>query len=93
MSVFVVTYGYSADEIELNQIRPTHRVWLKEQLDSGRLLASGPMVDRPSALLVWSAESIEELNALLDQDPFEIAGMIGERTIEAWNPIFGPFSA
>ena len=93
MSVFVVTYGYSADEIELNQIRPTHRVWLKEQLDSGRLLASGPMVDRPSALLVWSAESIEELNALLDQDPFEIAGMIGERTIEQWNPIFGPFSA
>ena len=92
MSVFVVTYGYSADEIELNQIRPTHRVWLKEQLDSGRLLASGPMVDRPSALLVWSAESIEELNALLDQDPFEIAGMIGERTIEQWNPIFGPFS-
>ena len=88
-----MTYGYSADEIELNQIRPTHRVWLKEQLDSGRLLASGPMVDRPSALLVWSAESIEELNALLDQDPFEIAGMIGERTIEAWNPIFGPFSA
>jgi uncharacterized protein YciI len=93
MSVFVVTYGYSADEIELNQIRPTHRVWLKEQLDSGRLLASGPMVDRPSALLVWSAESIEELNALLDQDPFEIAGMIGERTLEQWNPIFGPFSA
>ena len=93
MSVFVVTYGYSADEIELNQIRPTHRVWLKEQLDSGRLLASGPMVDRPSALLLWSAESIEELNALLDQDPFEIAGMIGERTLEQWNPIFGPFSA
>jgi len=93
MSVFVVTYGYSADEIELNQIRPTHREWLKEQLDSGRLLASGPMVDRPSALLVWSAESIEELNALLDQDPFEIAGMIGERTLEQWNPIFGPFSA
>jgi uncharacterized protein YciI len=93
MSVFVVTYGYSADEIELNQIRPNHRVWLKEQLDSGRLLASGPMVDRPSALLVWSAESIEELNALLDQDPFEISGMIGERTIEQWNPIFGPFSA
>jgi len=30
---------------------------------------------------------------LLDQDPFEIAGMIGERTLEQWNPIFGPFSA
>ena len=92
MSVFVVTYTYSADEIELNQIRPTHRVWLQEQLDAGMLLASGPMVDRQAALLIWKSSSIEELNSLLDQDPFEIAGMIGERTIEAWNPVFGPFS-
>jgi hypothetical protein len=50
------------------------------------------MVERQAALLIWSSSSIEELNALLDQDPFEIAGMIGERTIEAWNPVFGPFS-
>jgi len=50
------------------------------------------MVDRPSALLIFKAESIEELNALLDSDPFELAGMIGERTIEAWYPVFGPFN-
>jgi len=50
VSVFVVTYAYSSDEIELNQIRPTHRVWLQEQLDAGRLLASGPMVERQAAL-------------------------------------------
>jgi len=92
VSVFVVTYAYSADELELNQIRPTHRVWLQEQLDAGTLLASGPMVDRQAALLIWKSSSIEQLNSLLDQDPFEIAGMIGERTIEAWNPVFGPFS-
>ena len=92
MSVFVVTYAYSVDEIELNQIRPTHRAWLQEQLDAGALLASGPMIDRQAALLIWKSSSIEELNSLLDQDPFEIAGMIGERTIEAWNPVFGPFS-
>lgn len=91
MSVFVVTYGYSADPIELNQIRPEHRAWLQAQLDAGNLLASGPMIDRPAALLIWKAESIEQLGALLDQDPFEIAGMIGERTIEEWNPVFGPF--
>ena len=91
MNFYVVTYGYSADEIELNQIRPKHRLWLGEQLAAGHLLASGPMLDRPAALLIWKAASIEELNALLDQDPFDLAGMIGERTIEAWNPIFGPF--
>jgi uncharacterized protein YciI len=51
------------------------------------------MVDRPAALLIFKADSIEELNALLDLDPYEIAGVIGERTIEAWNPVFGPFSS
>jgi hypothetical protein len=91
MATYVVTYGYSADPIDLNLVRPEHRVWLGEQLEAGRLLASGPMVDRQAALLIWQAESIEELNQLLDQDPFEIAGMIGERTIEQWNPVFGPF--
>lgn len=92
MSVFVVTYGYAADPIELNQVRPTHREWLATLLEQGSLLASGPMVDRPAALLIFESSSIEELNALLDSDPFELAGMIGERTIEAWNPVFGPFS-
>ena len=87
-----MTYTFSAEPDEVNQIRPTHREWLAELLAEGSLLASGPMVDRPAALLIFKAESIEQLNALLDQDPYEIAGVIGERTIEAWNPVFGPFS-
>jgi uncharacterized protein YciI len=93
MNTFVVTYTFSAKPAEVDQIRPTHRVWLKDQLDSGSLLASGPMVDRAAALLVFRAETIEELIALLDQDPYEITGIIGERTVEQWNPIFGPFSS
>jgi uncharacterized protein YciI len=93
MSTFAVTYTFSAEPEEVNQIRPTHREWLAEQLAEGSLLASGPMVDRPAALLIFKADSIEQLNALLDQDPYEIAGVIGERAIEAWNPVFGPFSS
>jgi uncharacterized protein YciI len=91
MSIYVVSYVYEDDPIELNQVRPTHRAWLTEQLDKGNLLASGPMIDRAAALLIFKSESIEELNALLDQDPFELAGLIAQRSIEAWNPIFGPF--
>ena len=93
MSTFAVTYSFSAEPDEVNQIRPSHREWLADRLSEGSLLASGPMVDRPAALLIFKAESIEQLNALLDQDPYEIAGVIGERTIEAWNPVFGPFSS
>jgi uncharacterized protein len=50
------------------------------------------MVDTPSALLIWKYDSLKALAELLDQDPFDIAGCIGERVIEEWNPVFGPWS-
>jgi len=92
MPNFAVTYHYSDDTETIAAIRPIHREWLGLQLEHGTLLASGPMVNRPAALLIWKAESIEQLNSLLDQDPFEIAGVITERTIEEWNTVFGPWS-
>jgi uncharacterized protein YciI len=89
---YAVTYHY-VDQTELVAgIRPIHREWLASQLEAGNLLASGPMVNRPAALLIWKADSIESLNELLDHDPFEIAGAIDERTIEEWNTVFGPWS-
>lgn len=93
MAVFAVTYLYSAEPDDLNLVRPSHRAWLAHRLEDGSLLASGPMVDNPTALLIWRAESVEALARLLDQDPFDIAGYIGERTITEWNPVFGPWSA
>ncbi|MEN9342570.1 MAG: hypothetical protein RIR24_157, partial [Actinomycetota bacterium] len=80
MAIFAVTYLYSAEPDELNLIRPSHRAWLAERLEDGSLLASGPMVDNPTALLLWRAESLEALATLLNDDPFDIAGYIGERT-------------
>lgn len=92
MKTFAVTYAYSASPEEITAVRPSHREWLAAQLEQGHLLASGPMVDMPTALLLWRAESLESLSDLLDQDPFDIAGFIGERTIAEWNPVFGPWS-
>ena len=93
MAIFAVTYAYSASEAELAEIRPTHREFFKELLEQQTLLASGPMVDRPGALLIVRADSVEQVAEILDQDPFDIAGYIGERAIAEWNPIFGPWSA
>jgi uncharacterized protein YciI len=93
MAIFAVTYSYSASEAELAEIRPTHRAFFKELLEQQTLLASGPMVDRPGALLIVRADSVEQVAEILDQDPFDIAGYIGERAIAEWNPVFGPWSA
>ena len=93
MPVFAVTYLYAATPEQLNEIRPIHRQWLSGLLESGQLLASGPMIDNPEALLIFNSESATELAGLLDNDPFDIAGFIGSRSIQQWNPVFGPFSA
>ena len=87
-----MTYQYQAPDEQIAQIRPLHRAWLAEQLAAGTLLASGPMVNMPGALLIWRSESLEQLAKLLDLDPFDISGCIGERAITEWNPIFGPWS-
>jgi uncharacterized protein YciI len=50
------------------------------------------MVDTPTSLLIWRADSVQEVAETLDLDPFDIAGCIGERVIQEWNPVFGPWS-
>jgi uncharacterized protein len=93
MPIYAVTYLYTAPAEQVEQIRPLHRKWLAELMEQQLLLASGPMVDTPEALLIFRSDSPEELAKLLDNDPFDIAGCIGSRTVQAWNPVFGPFSS
>lgn len=92
MSIFAVNYYYAAEETQLAAVRPVHREWQAEQLAAGTLLAAGPFVNIRAALLIFKADSVEQLAALLDQDPFDIAGFIGERVITEWKPVFGPFA-
>ena len=92
MPTYAVTYHYTASPEHLAEVRPIHREWLAERLAEGTLLASGPMVDTPTALLIWKSDSVQALAGLLDNDPFDIAGCIGERVIQEWNPVFGPWS-
>ena len=93
MATFAVQYLYAQEKSDMDGLRPEHRAYLRTLLESGSLLASGPLVDRNAALLIFEADSPEEVAALLDRDPFELAGFIGERVIEEWNPIMGPWSA
>ena len=90
MSLFAVTYHYTASQEELAGLRPDHREWTAAQHEAGHLITSGPFVDFPGALLLFKADSMAELSALLDNDPFDIAGYIGERVITQWNPLYGP---
>jgi uncharacterized protein YciI len=92
MTVYAVSYFYSDDKETIDALRPQHRAWSREQLEVGNLLASGPLVtEEPLALLIWRSEDFEALSGLLNQDPFNIAGVVKEVTITEWNALIGPF--
>ncbi|MCF4007495.1 YciI family protein [Corynebacterium uropygiale] len=89
MSLFAVQYFYAGDPDAMAEVRPTHVEFLRSLHESGALRVSGPADGGTSALLIFQAESKEELEKTLNEDPFWTAGFIGERPIREWNPFFG----
>ncbi len=86
MPYFAVTYDYSAAEDELATLRSVHREYLAG-LDE--LVISGPAASGRGALLVFRADSAEQVEALVAADPFVVEGCVGERSVRDWKPVLG----
>ncbi|WP_235939579.1 YciI family protein [Occultella kanbiaonis] len=96
LTTFAVEYTYDITRTtEMDRIRPDHRAFLRDLLERGTLLASGPWLDSatPGALLLLAADDADAARRILDDDPFQRARVITHRTVRAWNPVIGPFSA
>jgi uncharacterized protein YciI len=64
-----------------------HRAFLQRGYDEGHFLLSGPYIPPTGGVLVARAESLEQLNALLADEPFCKARVIRFRTITEFNPV------
>jgi len=91
MPLFATTYRYAADSSEgRDAVRPTHRAYLGELTESGRLALSGPFVGgEDGALLVFEADSEAAARALTDGDPFVKEGFVTEVTVREWQTVSG----
>jgi uncharacterized protein YciI len=65
-----------------------HRAYLRELHGKGKLVASGPFEPRTGGGLLIRAESEEELQALLANDPFQQEQLV-ETTVYRWAPNIG----
>lgn len=93
MTIYVVTYAHPDEAGWRAQLMP-HVAWLKAQVATGTLLASGPLPgEGKRALLVIEAVDRAALDALIATDPFAQAGLIADLTVAEWDPIFGAFNA
>jgi len=90
MTVFAVEYVYAADSAaSCDEHRPAHRAWLGGLAEGGQLLTSGPYGDGAGALLIFKVQDEAQLNELLKQDPFAIAGTIAGIRTTVWTPVIG----
>ena len=89
MAHFVVSYAYSAPEADLATLRSEHREYLA---GADGLVLSGPADSGRGAVLVFEADGIDEVEAIVAGDPFVAAGFVGEHDVRDWKPILGPLA-
>ena len=60
---------------------------MKGLLDSGHVAVSGPFVDDRGGLLVYAADTQEEVESMIRNDPFAKAGVFVRWTIRPWKVV------
>ena len=90
--IFAVTYFYTPDVVLQDATRPAHLAHLRGLVDAGTLVASGPWApaDAHGGLLLFRADDRAAVQAIVDQDPFTIQGVVATSEIREWVPLLGP---
>jgi uncharacterized protein YciI len=79
---------YTPDASTIAKARPAHRQYLIGLRDQNKLVISGPFGDDVGGLLVYQAESPEQADTLVREDPFAKQGVFLSWEIRPWNVIF-----
>ncbi|MDE1187199.1 MAG: YciI family protein [Pantoea sp.] len=90
MGIYVVRMDHP-DGTEWNAFVREHVVYLKVLINQGKLLASGPLKNTPlrAGFLVFQADTLDEVQAMVNTDPFAREDLIAHLDIQKWDPLFG----
>ena len=93
MGVFAVHYRYADDPEALAEHRPAHRQFLRDLLERDVVLAAGAYPDgERGALLVFRADSEQNVARLLEADPYRAHDLIHGCEIRRWTQAMGPWA-
>ncbi|MEU6231118.1 YciI family protein [Streptomyces sp. NPDC047042] len=93
MAKFVVEFEYNVDRAGRQGLHPAHAENLYRLADNGVLLLGGPLVGENSGLLVYEVETREELQRILDDEPYVKGGLVARTRIQEWAPGKGSWIA
>ncbi len=72
--MFVIALTYLKPTEEIDALLAAHREFLREQYDNGVFLMSGRMVPRTGGIIIATADSRADIEAIIELDPFRQAG-------------------
>ena len=84
--MFIVHLNYKAPLTEVDKYLQAHREFLDYHYKQGLLLASGPMKPRIGGVLIALSNNREDLESVLQQDPYFMAD-IAEYEIIEFSPV------
>jgi len=86
--IYAAIAKYTPDASVIAKARPAHREYLTGLRDQGKLVISGPFQNDTGGLLVYEAETSEQVEAMIREDPFAKQGVFLSWEIRPWNIIF-----
>ena len=72
--VLTLTYLQPLDVID--EARPAHVRWLKEETEAGRILLAGRQESQTGGVLVTGDISVEQAGDVIARDPYQLAGLV-----------------
>ncbi len=85
---YAAVIEYLQDKAVVDATRPAHRAYLTSLVEKNQLFASGPFEDGWGALIIYEADSLEAVDALMKADPFHEAGVFVRWTVRPWKMVF-----
>ncbi|MBA5690302.1 YciI family protein [Rugamonas apoptosis] len=80
--MFIITLTYLKPADQIDALLGAHREYLREQYDNGMFLMSGRMVPRTGGVILATADSRADIEAVIELDPFNEAGMASYQITE-----------
>jgi uncharacterized protein YciI len=86
---YVVVWTYTDDKTKIGEAKQAHVDYLKDLVERGAVAVAGGWPDGSGGLVVFDVADRDELQPLLDKDPFTTAGVIVGTEINEWAVALG----
>ena len=80
--MFVIELTYKAALAEIDAHMAAHVIFLKKHYASGNFLVSGRKIPRDGGIILAVGESRQQIEAIVQEDPFHKHGLADFRIIE-----------